>query len=155
MDAARPSWPPNQMSERGSNPTLFALPLVAMRLIAFFSFLLLVAGCRSTDPYAVPDVPSDAAALVLHDDELPRTVYASVWGAFAVAGWEVVDYDADAFRLRVQAPDASAPVQVVVTPERENGRVVSSSALVTSQEPGGLEAAATVLATIPGDIAVR
>ena len=126
-----------------------------MRLTALLVVLLLLAGCRSTDPYTVPDVAPDATALVLHDDELPRTLYASAWGAFAVAGWEVVASEPETFRLQVRPPDAADVLDLEVSAEVEHGRVVSSTALARADTHAVLEAAAAVLATVPGHLTVR
>lgn len=126
-----------------------------MRLATLLLILLFVAGCRSTDPYTVPDVAAEATVMVLHDDELPRTLYASVWGAFAVAEWEIVTSDPEAFRLQVRPPDADATLVLEVTTEIEHGRVVSSTALARSDTHAVLEAAAAVLATVPGHLTVR
>ena len=126
-----------------------------MRSLAFLILCLLGTGCRSADPFPVPDVPAGATALVLSDDELPRTIYASAWGAFAVAEWEVVDSDAEAFRLRVRPSEDAAALELVVAPEEEYGRVVAAQAVATSSDHTVLEAAAAVLATVPGHLTVR
>lgn len=126
-----------------------------MRPLVLVVVLLLAAGCRSTDPSPAPEVPLGATALVLSDDELPRTLYASAWGAFAVAEWEVVESDPEAFRLRVRPSEEAAALDLVVAPEMEYGRAVAAQAVATSGDPAVLEAAAAVLATIPGHLTIR
>lgn len=126
-----------------------------MRPLVLLAALLLTTGCRSTDPYPVPDVPPGATALVLSDDELPRTVYASAWGAFAAAGWEVVGSEPETLRLSVRPAGNDAVLELLVEADVEDGRVASSQAVAHSESHAVLEAAAAVLATVPGHLTVR
>ena len=129
--------------------------MLGMRLTVSLFVFMLLAGCRSTSPYVVPDVAPDATALVLHDDVLPRTLYASAWGAFAVAEWEVVASEPQTFRLQVRPPDADAVLDLEVSAEMEHGRAVASTAVARTEAHAVLEAAAAVLATVPGHLTVR
>ena len=122
------------------------------------ALLVLVAGCRSTDVHAPPPIPPEATLLVLTDDEPARTLYASAWGAFAVAGWEVVEHDSDALRFAVR-PGEGAGTLAVTVEEEAGGGAAPTARLVARPDPAAdravLEAAADVLATAPGRITFR
>lgn len=123
-------------------------------------FLLLAVGCRTTDIYEPPDVPPDVTEIRLDDDEMPRVLYASAWGAFAEFGWEVVSHDSDAMRLRVRPEDIDTVLDVQAQ-ENEPGGSVGAGHLLARVEPDApehrrvIEKAATVLASIPGRLTFR
>ena len=124
------------------------------------ALLLLLAACRSTDPYVAPEVPPGALELVLTDDEPPRTLYASAWGAFARFGWSVESSSPEALRVTVRPPDLPGALDVYAEEQVEGGRLghgrLTARAAPTSPDPHAvLEAAAAVLATVPGRITVR
>lgn len=130
----------------------------SMRRLALLTALVAFAGCRSPEPYAPPAVPPDASALVLTDDEVPRVLYASAWGAFARFGWEMEGSAPASLRFTVRPPDASGRLDVHVEEDVEGGRVGTGRLVARAEGPDRravLEAAADVLATIPGRIAVR
>lgn len=130
-----------------------------MRLLAP-ALLLLLAGCRSADPYVAPDVPRDAVEIVLTDDEMPRVLYASAWGAFARFGWRVANANPDALSFTVEPPEGSGALDVYAEEQVEGGRL-GDGRLVARATPDApdahalLEAAAEVLATVPGRLSVR
>ncbi len=121
------------------------LPLLAL--------VLLAAGCRSAAVPEPPSVPPAATTLVLASDEPPRVLYASAWGAFAAAGWEVVEHDSDALRFTVQtaATDGALAVRV----EEEPGHPPTARLETGAAEHDLLAAAADVLASVPGRFTFR
>ena len=122
--------------------------------------LILVAGCRTTSLYEPPDVPPAASEIRLDDDEMPRVLYASAWGAFAEAGWRVTDHDSDALRFVARPEGMDGEVEVAIESDSpraiaERGRVVVS---VDPAEPTAREVllgAAHALARVPGRISFR
>ena len=121
---------------------------------------MLWAGCRTTLPNAPPAVPPDATTLLLTDDEMPRVLYASAWGAFAEAGWDVTDHDSDAFRfvVRPEGMDGEAEVAIESNAPRalaEEGRIVVSVDPADADARAVLLAAARALATVPGRFSFR
>lgn len=130
-----------------------------MRLLAL-ALLLLLAACRSAEPYVAPDVPPDAVELVLTDAEMPRVLYASAWGAFAQFGWTMEAPNPGALRFIVRPPDLPGALDVYAEEQVEGGRLgdgrLVARPVPTSPDPHAvLEAAAAVLATLPGRITVR
>lgn len=131
-----------------------------MRLLACLALLLLTAGCRSTDPYVAPDVPPDAVEIVLTDDEMPRVLYASAWGAFARFDWRMEDSNPDALSFTVRPPETNGVLNVYAEEQVEggrlgDGRLVARASSETADAHALLEAAAEVLATVPGRLTVR
>lgn len=129
-----------------------------MPRLTALALLLLLVGCRTTDPYVAPDVPPEATEIVLTDDERPRVLYASAWGAFARFGWEMVDADPAVLRFVAQPPDGRGSVEVVVDEQVEGGRLGNGRLVARADgpdRPALLEAAAGVLATVPGRLSVR
>jgi hypothetical protein len=122
--------------------------------------LVLAVGCRTTSLYEPPDVPPDVTEIRLDDDEMPRVLYASAWGAFAEFGWEIVSHDSDAMRMTVR-PEDTETVLVVQAQENEPGGHVGEGHLVARVEPGApeqrrvIEEATTVLASLPGQLTFR
>jgi hypothetical protein len=130
-----------------------------MRLSALLLALLL-AGCQTTRIYEAPDVPPDATTVILTDGEIPRTLYASAWGAFAEYDWTFIDHDSDAMRLVVQPPDLSSTVEVSVESNSpraiaRKGRIVASVDPADPDARAVLEAAVAALASVPGRITFR
>lgn len=132
-------------------------PLLPLTLILVG---ILWAGCRTADPMPALTVPPDATTLTLTDDEMPRVLYASAWGAFAEAGWDVTDHDSDALRF-VASPrgiDGEAEVSVESDAPRdvaEEGRIVVSVDPADPDASAVLLAAARALATVPGRFSFR
>ncbi|MEP0547390.1 MAG: hypothetical protein ABJF88_10700 [Rhodothermales bacterium] len=131
-------------------PLCLALALAAM----------LWAGCRTTLPNTPPAVPPEATTLILTDDEMPRVLYASAWGAFAEAGWDVTEYDSDVLRFvaRRGGMDGEAEVNIESNAPRgiaEQGRIVVSVDPADSDAHAVLLAAARALATVPGRLSFR
>lgn len=122
--------------------------------------LLLFVGCRTTSLYEPPEVPPEVTEIRLDDDEMPRVLYASAWGAFAEFDWEIVSHDSDAMRLTVR-PEGIETVLVVQAQEDEPGGHVGEGHLIARVEPGApraravIEAATTVLASLPGRLTFR
>jgi len=131
------------------------LPALALPLLA-----LLLAGCRSATPYVAPDVPEGAAEVVLTDDEMPRVLYASAWGAFARFGWRMAGANPDALRFTVEPPEGGGARDVYAEEQIEGGRL-GTGRRVARPVPDApdaralLQAAAEVLATVPGRLSVR
>lgn len=130
-----------------------------MRPLALL-FILLLAGCQTSRIYEVPDVPPDATTVVLTDREMPRTLYASAWGAFAEYGWTIVDRDSNVMRLVVQPPDLSGSIEVNVesTSPRaiaREGRIVASVNPADPDARAVFEAAVEALTSVPGEITFR
>lgn len=120
----------------------------------------LLTGCRTAAPLAPPPVPPDATAVILTDDEMPRVLYASAWGAFAEAGWDVTDHDSDAmqFVARPEGMDGEARVAVESDAPRataERGRIVVTVDPADSEARAVLLGAAHALARVPGRISFR
>ncbi len=131
-------------------PLCFVLPLAMM----------LWAGCRTAAPIAPPPVPPDATTLLLADDEMPRVLYASAWGAFAEAGWDVIDHDSDAMRFvaRPEGMDGTAEVAIESNSSSamaEKGRIVVNVDPAAPDARTVLLAAARALATVPGRFSFR
>lgn len=121
---------------------------------------MLWAGCRTTLPNTPPAVPPDATTLLLTDDEMPRVLYASAWGAFAEAGWDVTDHDSDALRFvaRPEGMEGEAEVAIESNAPRslaEEGRIVVSVDPADADARAVLLAAADALATVPGRFSFR
>lgn len=131
-----------------------------MRALSLLLGCALLAGCRTTDLYEPPDVPPGVTEIRLSNDEMPRVLFATAWGAFAEFGWEVVSHDSDALRMRVR-PESDVAVLDVQVREDEPGGSVGEGHLVARVEPGApesrrvIEAAATALASIPGRLTFR
>jgi hypothetical protein len=130
-----------------------------MRAVPLLLLVLLV-GCRTTSLYEPPEVPPDVTELRLDDDEMPRVLYASAWGAFAEFGWEIVSHDSDAMRMTVR-PEGVATTLVVQAQEDDPGGHVGEGHLVARVEPGApeqrlvIEGATAVLASLPGRLTFR
>ena len=120
----------------------------------------LLTGCRTAAPLAPPPVPPDATTVILTDDEMPRVLYASAWGAFAESGWDVTDHDSDAmqFVARLVGMDGEAEVAIESDAPRttaERGRIVVTVDPADSEARAVLLGAAHTLARIPGRISFR
>lgn len=118
------------------------------------------AGCRTAAPLAPPTVPPDATTLILTDDEMPRVLYASAWGAFAESGWDVTDHDSDAlqFVARPEGMGGEAEVAIESISPRamaERGRIVVNVDPAAPDARAVLIAAAGALATVPGRFSFR
>lgn len=132
------------------------LPLLLVLSLA----ATLWAGCRTAAPISPPAVPPDATTLMLTDDEMPRVLYASAWGAFAEAGWDIVDHDPEAMRLvaRPEGTTAEAEVTIETTSPRAMARKGRIVVAVDPAQPGArdvLLGATRALATVPGHISFR
>ena len=127
-------------------------------LVLLFAFLL--AGCQTTRVYNIPDVPPDATTVILADSEMPRTLYASAWGAFAEYDWAFVAHDSDAMRFVVQPPDLGGTVEVSVESNSpraiaREGRIVASVDPADPDARAVFEAAVRALASVPGQVTFR
>jgi hypothetical protein len=119
-----------------------------------------LAGCRTPAPVAPPTAPSDATTLTLTDDEMPRVLYASAWGAFAEFGWDIVDHDPAAMRFvaRPEGMDGEAEVAIETNSARaiaRRGRIVVSVDPAQPEAREVLLGAARALATVPGHLSFR
>lgn len=130
-----------------------------MRALPLLLLILLV-GCRTTSIYEPPDVPPGVTEIRLDDDEMPRVLYASAWGAFAEYGWEVVSHDSDAMQMTVRTEDSDTEL-VVQAQENDPGGRIGEGHLIARVEPDApdqrrvIEAAATALASLPGRLTFR
>jgi len=130
-----------------------------MRPLALL-FALLLAGCQTSRIYEAPDIPPNATTIVIADSEIPRTLYASAWGAFAEYDWTIVDRDSDAMRLVAQPPNMTGTVEVNVESDSpraiaREGRIVASVDPADSDARAVFEAAVEALASVPGQITFR
>lgn len=131
-----------------------------MRLLSLLLLIALLAGCRTTRIYEPPEVPPDATTILLHDDEIPRVLYASAWGAFAEFGWEIVSHDSDALRLSVRPEGADAVLEVQAVEDDPGGSVGPGHLVARVVEDGPdrrrvIEEAAVALASLPGRFTFR
>ena len=131
-----------------------------MRALPLLFLLVLLAGCRTTRIYEPPEVPPDVTTILLHDDEIPRVLYASAWGAFAEFGWEIVGHDSDALRLTVRPEGATAVLELQAVEDEPGGSVGPGHlvARVGGDAPDRrrvLEEAVVALASLPGRFTFR
>lgn len=129
------------------------------RPVYLFALLVLLGGCRSTQPYTAPDVPAGATEIVLTSREMPRVLYAEAWGAFARFGWEIESSNPAMLRLLVRPPGAAATLDVYAEEQVRGGRVGEGRLVARVDNEADaqavLQAAAEALATIPGTLTVR
>ena len=132
----------------------------ARSILAFLVVALLLPACRTVASNAPPEVPPGTTMLILADDEMPRVLYASAWGAFAEAGWDVVDHDSEAMRFVARPEEGAGEAEVSIQTDTERA-TARAGRIVVRVDPAHPEArevllgAARALATVPGHFSFR
>lgn len=163
MGRAAPAAHCRLTTEQNGRGRVQPLPITrSLRVMRPYTLLLvfLLAGCQTSRIYEVPDVPPDATTLILTNSEMPRTLYASAWGAFAEYDWTIVDRDSDAMRLVAQPPDLNGTVEVSVESNSpraiaREGRIVASVDPADPDAQAVFGAAVEALASVPGQMRFR